>query len=375
LPFLSHQVKLLPKACILLAGLTALNGCATDATVDRGVREVVQVPVAGERIRVEIYGDLLGRDTASPRQSWLEHYVFGPETVSRTPLRNPQGLTVHGNRVFVCDQGLPDIVTIDLVTGRLNRLTSAVDRPACPVDVAVDSAGQVYVADTTRDAVLIYDADGRLLTSTSPEKMKAGSNGFQPSALLMDGDRLLVGDAEDGRVWNFDPASSAWQEWTAAKGACASVTGLAKGKGGDLLLVDALRAQVVRRSEAGSGGSAIGRRGRAFGQFVRPIHASTSSSGHLLVTDAARQSLIIFDSSGNAVAEWPPANSPDAPRRWTLPMGVVCFRVDRPEVLLSSMGFANRSIPDEFALVSDALGPVSLTLIGLTYDLRPEGGM
>lgn len=375
MPVVSHQVKFRLLTVAFSASISAMAGCTTSAPAKPSPRQVIQVPTSDNNMRIDIYGDLLVRHVSRPTQSRLERYVFGPETVARSPLRNPQGLTVHDERVYVCDQGLPDIVTIDLKTGRSARFTRGADRPACPVDVAVDHSGRVYVADTTRDAVLIYDADGRLMEATSPGAAGAHGQSFEPAALSIDGDQLYVGDAENGQVWVVHLPTNQWRQSPEAGGRNASITGLSRDRNGALLFVDALRGQVHRRSADGNGDAAIGSRGRAFGQFVRPIHACVAASGHVLVTDAARQSLIVFDATGRAVAEWPAENVADAARRWTLPMGVVAFRMDQPEALLSAMGFHDAPAPDEFVLVTDALGPVSLTLLGLTYGSSLKGGM
>jgi sugar lactone lactonase YvrE len=275
-------------------------------------------------------------------------------------LRNPQGMTVLGTSLLVCDQGRPAVVRIDLTNGRATVWGDQASRPHCPVDIKADAQERVYVADPTRRAVLVYTAGGRWI-----EELAAGPpESFRPAALLADGAILYVGNVASGRVERWDIAERTWLDALVPPGApelsCAPA-GLALDTRGRLLVSDALQGRIHRWSLDKGWVDPLGSPGRQTGQLVRPKQLCCTAAGRVWVADAGRQSVMVFDDRGgflweiHELAQW---------EGLTLPAGLLAV----PAAILPAAPWAvsaSAELAGDCVLVSDSLGRVSLTLLSV----------
>lgn len=102
----------------------------------------------------------------------------------------PKGMAIHGNRLYVSD--IDQLVAIDLKTGKvLNRYPA--EGAGFLNDVATDTAGHVYVSDSSENNSVIY----RLANETLDVWLRDPAVS-RPNGLHMLSDRLLVGNATSG---------------------------------------------------------------------------------------------------------------------------------------------------------------------------------
>lgn len=331
-------------ACIVAGSLA---GCAgSGASRGGGQDPVVFDSVTGE-VRVTVHGDL--RDVIPQfdvTPGW-ERFLYGPNDFGKTSLRNPQGMALADTRLLVADQGFPGITAIDLSSGKRTGWPGSENGPRCPVDLCADGSGRVYVADTTRRAVLVYDSTGRWLDNLRPSEDP--DHPFRPAAVVCDSRILFIGDIGSQQIARWDMDDRTWLEpWS--DDVLAAPTGLCLASDGTLLVVDSLKATLNRVSSHGQSLGQISGPGRAPGRFVRPKHVACTAQGFIVVTDAGKQSVIVFDDAGRFLAE---VN--EQPTRWagfTLPAGAMAIPSG---TLASVMGDA--------VVISDAMGRSSLVLL------------
>jgi sugar lactone lactonase YvrE len=309
-------------------------------------------------------GDLLPSFDATPA---LDRFLYGPNTMGKTVLRNPQGMARLQNQLLVCDQGQPDVVAINLDTGKSNSWADVEHPPRCPVDVTVDQADRVYVADTTLRSILVYHANGRFIEKLSPDSDP--SRRFRPCALFAHNQIVYVGNIGDRQIDLWDSAKRKWlsplvppaqmRGLIAPTGICATPEGI-------LLIVDALQGMVFRVDHNRQWLRPMGKPGRGPGEFVRPKQICCTSSGMVLVSDAGRQSVMVFSSTGEYLMEI--HERADRWNGWTLPMGLTALEpADLPLLELPDQNGIPTKV-DEFVIVSDSLGGISLTLVGIKTD-------
>lgn len=311
--------------------------------------------------------DLLPHFDVTPA---LQMFLYGPSDYGKAALRNPQGMALRENVLYVCDQGWPDVVTIDLATGRRLPFTNIDHRPRCPVDVATDGTC-VYVADTTMRCVLVYDLRGRLLRELAPSADP--NRTFRPASVLVHEGILFAGNIADRRVERFDLNACQWLAPIVPPRdpkPLVAPAGLDILPDGTLLIVDAVQGHVLRLARDGQWLEPLGRPGRRPGEFVRPKQVAHTPSGLILVADAGRQSILVFDAEGRHLMELHetdgslPSGAKPGWRGFTLPMGVLSLPSDDVGSIASRLG-QDAQAADEYVLVSDELGAPSLTLVGL----------
>jgi hypothetical protein len=347
------------RAAAVGAIVACLAGCAEGARAPQFAP--FQVADTGAT-RVTVYGsvvELLPHFDVTPA---LDRFLYGPNDYGKAILRNPQGLDTFGNLVLVCDQGQPDVIAVHLETGKSAGWGDERHRPRCPVDVAVDDAGQVFVADTTMRSVLVFDAAEKFVAELSPDpdvKRK-----FRPCSLLVSKGILYVGDFGRHRVERWDCAARRWLDPLAAPAGAPTMvapTGLAMTPDGVLLVVDTVQGLVYRLGLDGKARPPIGRPGRSNGQFVRPKQVCCTKSGHVLVTDAGRQSVLVFRADGTYVTE-----IHEEAGKWrglTMPAGLLA--VSESDTINQCVESHGWTPSEEYVIVSDTLGPAPLVLIGI----------
>jgi len=320
--------------------------------------------------RVIVYGslgELLPSFDATPA---IERFLYGPDDIGKAMLRNPQGMALLGGQLLVCDQGQTDVMAIDLQTGRCDPWGDSEHRPRCPVDITVDADGRVYVADTTLRSILVYDAGRHFLEELSPTNDPKRK--FRPCGLCVRDGVLYVGNSGDRQIDRWDIADRRWLPPLVPpknmRGLIAP-TGICTTPEGTLLVADALQGTVFRIDPSGQWLKPIGQPGRGLGEFIRPKQVCCGPSGLIFVTDAGRQSVLVFRSAGQYLMEI--HERKDRWNGWTLPMGLIALELS--DLPLLELPAENGRLPqvDEYVIVSDSLGGISLTLLGVTT--KPKG--
>lgn len=367
----SHQVRAHAfRLALAVAPVACAAGCASGGLAEHPRFSPIALLDEETAPRITVYGDLLDLLDNVRENSALEDFLYGPAPAPSPFLRNPQGLEMLGDVLLVCDQGQFAVVGVNLSTGRIKRWNEADHMPRCPVATAVDDAGRVYVADTTWCSVLVYENDGQFVRELTPTENP--NRTFRPAAVLVRDSVLYVGNVGEYRLDRYDLAADRWLEpWTPQRHGRSRFmpTGLAFAE--TLLVVDSFGATVHHILADGTCTSDIGRLGRGEGEFVRPKNASVTAGGLLFVTDAARQSVLVFDESDDFLTELH-----DVPGYWrgfTLPAGVVAIPADRAPMVCARFSKNGWPVPDVFVVVSDSLGIQSLVLFGVTTRTS-EGG-
>jgi len=320
-------------------------------------------PTCEQVPRVIVYGDLFSRLPEFDATPPIERFLYGPNRVGKTPLRNPQGMALLGPLLLVCDQGQPDIVAINVVTGRCDRWCDAEHRPRCPVDIVIDRQ-RVFVADTTERAVLLFDPAGQFLGRLAPPD--GAEDGFRPTALAIHESILYIGNTGGACIERYDLNNQRWLEPMtppAARGYRPAPTGLAVDSNGVLLIADSLGATLWRVTREGRWLSNVGRAGRGPGQFVRPKQVCTAASGLILVSDAGRQSILVFKEDGTFLTEI--HEQRDRWDGWTMPAGLVTVTPHDPVVWNFCAERAGDTPAETYVIVSDVLGGRSLSVLGI----------
>lgn len=106
----------------------------------------------------------------SPDAYRVRAVINSPSLGLETPIRNPKGLYVRGNRIYLCDTGNNRILEIALEDGAYT-LSRIIDRVYgaeietfnTPQDIFVDELGQMYVCDTNNNRIVMMDRDQNFL--------------------------------------------------------------------------------------------------------------------------------------------------------------------------------------------------------------------
>jgi len=241
----------------------------------------------------------------------------------------PYAVAVHKGRVFVSDSAERFVKVFDVPSGRYFMIGDDEQGPLVkPLGLDVDATGNVYVADATAKAVMVYDRDGKFLRKIGgPKYFDRLSSVTVDSAAQ----RVLVIDiggvaSEHHRVRVFDAITGNHLFDIGKRGSGPGEFNLPRdaaiGKNGQIYVVDGgnFRIQVFDRN--GKYLQSFGSLGKQLGNFARPKEIATDSEGNVYVIDAAFGNFQIFDSEGELLMFIGDRSETDGPGRYMLPSGI-----------------------------------------------------
>lgn len=171
-----------------------------------------------------------------------------------------------------------------------------------PRGLALDGAGNVYVADFGNDRVQKFD-------STFAFVKEWGSHGDLPAQFKQPGDiaigpdgTVYVADTWNQRVQVFTPDGEYQREWTDKY---YGPRGIAVGPDGSVYLADTGNHKVRRFTPAGVEERSWGSLGKEQGQFTEPVGLAVDKTGKVYVVDNGNARLQIFDRDGALITTFP----------------------------------------------------------------------
>ncbi len=264
-----------------------------------------------------------------PAGGELRRFVTG-EQVAGEALVKPYAVAVHRGRIFVSDTVSRYVRVFDVPRGRHTRIgdEDGAGQLVKPVGLDVDAAGNLYVADISARAILVYGPDGTFL------RRIGGDAWFQRLAsVTVDpaGERVYAVDlggvmSELHRVRVFDARSGAHLMDIGRRGSGAGEFNLPRdlaiGKDGRLYVVDGGNFRVVVFDRNGAYLSSFGSVGKQYGQFARPKEIAVDRDGNVYVVDTAFGNFQIFSADGELLLFIGERSERDAPARYMLPSGI-----------------------------------------------------
>ncbi len=298
-------------------GVFALAG-AFVACAQPNPPEPIAFPPAPAQPRLVYLGRLDEAPIDQPLRGAFLRWLHDTPTFLQTPLTRPFGLAAAGARLYVCDIGASAVVVFDFEA----QETRFIEDLAKPVDIDIDGAGRIYVAEAGTGRISVFDASHKLRRVIDPP-----GRGFRPSAIALHGQVLYAADVESRALQRYDLATSNWLDPLATDEPLGFPSGLCSA-GRRLWWADALDGGLGHTEPPGGNLRRVARPG----ELVRPKHLAADPNGRIIVTDASRQSLQIRDADGRILM------NVDNPALLPLPSGVCMSR----EIL----GFYTNRIPE-----------------------------
>ena len=229
-------------------------------------------------------------------QSLIVRYVTGEEETK--PINKPYGIAINKDRIYICDTMLPGIEIIDLQIQTFDYfIPDDAGVLKKPINCAVDEAGRLYVADTERKQILIFDATGKYVSAIGD------GQSIKPTDVAIYDDKIWVCDLQNHQIHvytikNQRPVFSFPEQNTNMPGYLFSPTNLCI-EGNKVYVTDTGDSKVKVFDLQGNFLSSIGSFGKSSGQFVRPKGVAVDKSGNVFVVDAAFENVQVFDEAGN----------------------------------------------------------------------------
>lgn len=347
---------------VLVIAIAMLAGCTTS----KPAKNFIVFPPPPDPPRIQ-YLFSFGSQTDLGGRGGLDEFIVGSEQVHR-PIIKPYGVAIRKGKIYVCDTQAANISIADLATRKLRYLKPAgLAAMQLPANIVVDADETIYVTDTGRGQILIYDQAGNLLHAIG----KKGETKY--AGLAVTADRILATDMQAACVRVFDKATRQEIRSFPTKDKEDKVrlfqpTNLAVAPDGRICVSDTGGFAVKIYDAEGNYLQTLGELGITPGQFALPKGIGVDRENLLYVLDAAVPVIQLFDKAGQLLMFFgQPANSGEA--GLYLPAGLT---IDYDNVQWFKKYVAPGQTVEYLILVTNQLGPQKVSVFGF---LKPTGSV
>ncbi|MBN2433020.1 MAG: 6-bladed beta-propeller [Acidobacteria bacterium] len=255
----------------------------------------------------------------------IGRFLFGKKEV---PFETPYALCLTGDRVGILDSGTATLWLVDRAGGDIRPAETGRAGPmASPVGLTADAAGRMYVTDSGRRRILIFDTAGEFTGFLGQTVAWERPVGIACDAA---GDRFWVSDSQRHQIVCLDAAG----RQTGVIGRRGNGPGqfnfpgqLALDGRGRLYVVDSLNFRIQVFSPGGDCLLAFGTAGDRPGSFARPRGIAVSRHGHVYVSDALSDVVQVFDDQGRLLMDF--GRPGRGPGEFAMPAGLAVDGDDR----------------------------------------------
>jgi DNA-binding beta-propeller fold protein YncE len=234
--------------------------------------------------------------------------------------RPVSGVTDEAGRIFVTDASLRAVVVFDLPGKRILQWRNASEgqRFLAPVGIALDGAGGVLVTDSELGEVYHLDATGRPLGTIG------GASLTRPTGIARDpaSGAVYVADTARHDIKVFNPQGNLVEiigNRGNQRGTFNVPTYLAFSRN-RLYVADTMNFRVQVLDRAGNDRLVFGQIGLFVGNMTRPKGVAVGADGRIYVVESYYDHLLIFDDGGRLLL--PIGGTGNAPGKFYLPSGV-----------------------------------------------------
>jgi len=282
-----------------------------------------------------------GKQAPKKKQSWMDRVAGVPTTDSGAIKKEwthifvkPYGMGMDSKgRLYVADSYVSAVFVFDSESGKTSLLKNGVDAKfGTMIGMTVDEADRIFIVDSVWHRVAVLGKDWKLETYFGDKELD------HPGGIAIDEtnrllyvvdtgkDRVAVFDADDFRFLRTI-GSSAKKQGDDDPGTLSKPSNVAVDKDGLIYVSDTMNNRIQVFDADGNFISMFGKHGDAPGTFARPKGLTFDSDGHLWVTDAYQNNVQIYDKEGHLRAFF--GMPGELPGQFSVPSGILIDKNNR----------------------------------------------
>ena len=285
---------------ILFTLVVLYNSCQIFRNIEKGQPEYVIFPPPPDTARIQYLTSLSSSFDVVKKQSGFNKFIFGelpPSTISK-----PYGLNLRYNKLYICDIGIGGIEIIDFFEHTFEYfMPTGKGQLRNPVNCYVDEKGKMYIADSGRKQVVIFDKQKNYIDAIGDTAV------FNPLDVFVSDNKIWIANLESNKIEVFQNDSTKKFLYAFPQGA----------KIGDKAFLYQPRDIIVTNNEVyvcdfggfdvkvfslnGEFIRTVGSQGMHPGQFARPKGIALDREENLYVTDATFTNAQIFNKNGQVL--------------------------------------------------------------------------
>jgi DNA-binding beta-propeller fold protein YncE len=153
-----------------------------------------------------------------------------------------------------------------------------------PHDIAVDSEGNVYAADTDNDRIQKFDPNGTFITKWGTSGSGNGQFSWPVGIAIDNSGNVYVADVGNMRLQKFDPNGTFITQWGttgSGNGQFSWLSGVAVDNAGNVYVADYGNSRIQKFNPNGAFITKWGTYGSGNGQFIGPWGVAVDNAGNV----------------------------------------------------------------------------------------------
>lgn len=351
---------ILPRksAIFLLVGAVLLfsNACFRQPARSEQTDPVIVYPDPPAQPRIQYLTSFSSSKDFKKPQSAFNKFVLGEE--NPLPVIKPYGITIHKNKIYICDTGLGGLEILDMENKTFEYfIPKGLGKLQLPINCALDDRDFIYVADGNRKQVVVYN------DKKTFEQAITLNEDCKPTDVAVDGSIIWISALDDHSIHMYDKFTGAF------KGKFPETTGQGKAylyqpanievQDSMIYVSDIGGCRIVTFDKQQNYLSSFGKPGDGYGQFTRPKGVDADKYGNIYVVDAAFENVQVFDPEGQLLISF--GGTYAGPGGMWLPAGIA---IDDQHNKYFSDYVDKRFVMDYLIFVTNQYGPDKISVYG-----------
>ncbi|MBK7104912.1 MAG: hypothetical protein IPH62_06480 [Ignavibacteriae bacterium] len=284
-------IPLISRLCILL--LISLS-CSTTKEITQQ-KTLVLYPPPPEKTRIQYLTSISTSNDIETGQSEFLESIIGKKE-ERTIIK-PYGISIRKGIIYICDTMLGGLVIVDLKNSTFEYfIPKGFGELKKPINCFVDGEGSIYVADSERQQIVVFDENRNYLNCFGLEEQ------IKPTDIFVKENIIWVTDLMNNKVVlynknDFTYKNSFPKTTTDSLSKLLSPTNLFV-TDKEVYVSDFGDFNIKVYDTNGNYLRTIGSYGRNLGQFVRQKGIAVDKENNLYVVDAGFENVQIFNKEG-----------------------------------------------------------------------------
>lgn len=278
---------------LVLSAITLLISCSRKMYSGVVLRDLITYPSPPDPARIQFLAKISGSQDVAGKRNSFARFIFGES--ENIAINKPYGIAVHDGKILVCDTYIHGIDRIDLKSGLFEQfIPKGKGELKVPVNCFVDTRGYLYVADSERKQVVVFDENSNYNSCFGE------SEDFKPVDIFVLDNKIWVSNLTGHQIHVYSADSTHLllkkipELSTADAGRLFSPTNIYVSDD-KVYVTDFGDFKIKIYSHEGEFIQSIGSNGQSLGQFSRPKGIAVDRESNLFVVDAGFENVQVFN--------------------------------------------------------------------------------
>jgi DNA-binding beta-propeller fold protein YncE len=298
-----NQLSLKSFLVVALLATAFLAGCAKTTKLESGYQFFPPPPAAPH---IQYLTGITSSADVEEQDTSVSIFVTGAGSQSYIKkIGKANGIAIHQGKLYVTSTSFGQVVIIDFLNKSFDYLKGNVGpgKLSKPVSLAFDEAGNLYVVDTGREQIVVYNPAGEFLRALRREAIAEKEDPARIVDLAFFKGRLYALDNRASLVRILDPETGAQldsfgQEEADVTNRLGLPYAMTITREGYIFVTNIGTGRVLKFDTDGNFLEGYGRIGDSPGEFARPRGVAVADNGQIYVVDAGFQNVQVFNEDG-----------------------------------------------------------------------------